>query len=133
MQRGVLCLPIFVCACLTSTVAAPQGRTANQVTRAVQSAVTEHPVPGARVGIVVRRLSDGTQIFSLRGNERFGIASNTKLLTTAAALWRFGPEHKFRTALITNGKIADGVLDGDLVVVGGGDPNLSGRFHNADA
>ena len=132
MHRGVLCLPILACACLASVVAAPQGRTANQVTRAVQSAVTEHPVPGARVGIVVRRLSDGTQIFSLRGNERFGMASNTKLLTTAAGLWRFGPEHEFRTAIIANGQIADGVLGGELVVVGGGDPNLSGRFHNGD-
>ncbi len=98
----------------------------------IRAALEKHSLRGARCGVVVRRLSDGVEVFSLRGTELFHIASNTKLFTTAAALWRLGPEYRFRTAVIANGKVEEGVLNGDLVIVGGGDPSLSGRFHGDD-
>jgi len=98
----------------------------------IERAVAKHRVPGARVGIVARRLSDGKEFFSLRGMELFDMASNAKLFTTTAALWRLGPDYEFRTAVITNGKVEAGTLVGDLVIVGGGDPNLSGRLNGGD-
>ena len=100
------------------------------VTAALQAAVDRHPLRGAKVGIVARRLSDGKEVFSFHGNEMFELASNTKLFTTAAALLAsWAPDYEFRTTLIANGPVQDGVLQGDLVVVGGGDPSFSGRVH----
>ena len=107
-------------------------RAEGPATAGIESALAAHALPGARVGIVVRRLSDGKEIFSRRGTEPFEMASNTKLFTTAAALWQLGPDYEFRTAVIANGPIEASTLTGDLVIVGGGDPNLSGRFHGGD-
>ncbi len=52
-------------------------------------------------------------------------ASNQKLLSTYAALLQFGPDYRFTTTVRADGVITDGVLDGDLYFVGGGDPFLS--------
>ncbi len=55
-------------------------------------------------------------------------ASNTKLFTTAAALAIAGPEYRFRTTVEAEGRIdSHGRLLGDLMIVGRGDPNISGR------
>ncbi len=55
-------------------------------------------------------------------------ASNTKLFTTALALMRLGPDYRFQTLVVADRPPdASGRLKGDLRVVGGGDPSLSGR------
>ena len=51
-------------------------------------------------------------------------ASILKLITTAVALEKLGPDHKFRTTILYKGKIKHGQLDGDLIIRGGGDPAL---------
>ena len=47
-----------------------------------------------------------------------------KLVTTAAALDRLGPEARFETAVVASGPITEGVLDGDLYLRGSGDPSF---------
>lgn len=63
-------------------------------------------------------------------NARTGVmpASNMKLVTTAAALTALGPGYRYETKIYTNGPVEDGVLKGDLVIVGSGDPSISGRY-----
>jgi D-alanyl-D-alanine carboxypeptidase/D-alanyl-D-alanine-endopeptidase (penicillin-binding protein 4) len=51
-------------------------------------------------------------------------ASVAKAVTTAYGLDRLGPGYRFRTTLVTDGTIGNGRLDGDLWLVGGGDPVL---------
>ncbi len=51
-------------------------------------------------------------------------ASVAKILTALYALDILGAEHEFQTKLVANGPVTNGVLDGDLVLVGGGDPTL---------
>jgi D-alanyl-D-alanine carboxypeptidase/D-alanyl-D-alanine-endopeptidase (penicillin-binding protein 4) len=49
-----------------------------------------------------------------------------------AALATLGPGFEFVTRVVARGSVADGTLGGDLCLIGGGDPNLSGRFHDGD-
>src|SRR3989475_3389526 len=79
-------------------------------------------------GIEVVSLSNGKTLYSQNANKLFTPASNTKLFTPAAALALIGPDYNFRTTVETNGTLdKHGRLTGDLVLVGRGDPNLSGR------
>lgn len=77
------------------------------------------------------RLPDGTVLEHLPKEPR-APASCMKLVVTAASLDLLGPDHNFETHLKTVGKLNEGVLEGDLVVVGGGDPAICGRENPAD-
>ena len=66
-------------------------------------------------------------LFGVNRDRLFVPGSTTKLLTMATALEVLGPDHRFRTRVYRTGPIKDGVLDGDLVLLASGDPNLSGR------
>lgn len=79
-------------------------------------------------GIEVTSLATGEVLYSQNSDKLFTPASITKLFTTAAALALIGPDYKFRTTVETTGTLDRyGRLNGDLVLVGHGDPNLSGR------
>ena len=79
-------------------------------------------------GIEVVSSATGEMLYSQNADKLFTPASNTKLFTTAAALALIGPDYKFRTTVETTGTLDRyGRLNGDLVLVGHGDPNLSGR------
>jgi D-alanyl-D-alanine carboxypeptidase/D-alanyl-D-alanine-endopeptidase (penicillin-binding protein 4) len=56
-------------------------------------------------------------------------ASNLKVLTSAAALHRLGPDYRYTTWLLSTGPVEDGVLRGDLILYGTGDPGFSERYH----
>jgi D-alanyl-D-alanine carboxypeptidase/D-alanyl-D-alanine-endopeptidase (penicillin-binding protein 4) len=66
----------------------------------------------------------GAPLFEWKAGTRRVPASVQKLVTTAAALDRLGPEARFETAVLAAGGVADGVLDGDLYVRGSGDPSF---------
>jgi D-alanyl-D-alanine carboxypeptidase/D-alanyl-D-alanine-endopeptidase (penicillin-binding protein 4) len=82
----------------------------------------------AFVGMRVVRLSDGRVLYARNSERLFVPASNMKLFTTALALSKLGAAYRLSTQI--GGQVpidADGALQGDLELVGGGDPSLSGR------
>jgi D-alanyl-D-alanine carboxypeptidase/D-alanyl-D-alanine-endopeptidase (penicillin-binding protein 4) len=85
---------------------------------------------GAVSGVYVVSLPDGEALFSRNSDKLFTVASNMKLLTTAAALHTMGSGYQFTTTVYRRGDVSDeGTLAGDIVIRGGGDPNISGRFY----
>jgi D-alanyl-D-alanine carboxypeptidase/D-alanyl-D-alanine-endopeptidase (penicillin-binding protein 4) len=79
-------------------------------------------------GIEIVSLPKGKVLYARNEHKLFTPASNTKLFTTATALALIGPDYRFRTTVETTGSLDKyGRLTGDLILVGRGDPNLSGR------
>jgi PBP4 family serine-type D-alanyl-D-alanine carboxypeptidase len=67
-------------------------------------------------------------VYALNADKLFTPGSTTKLLTEGTALELFGSDYRFHTRVYRTGSVArDGTLEGDLVFVAGGDPNLSAR------
>jgi D-alanyl-D-alanine carboxypeptidase/D-alanyl-D-alanine-endopeptidase (penicillin-binding protein 4) len=85
---------------------------------------------GDRWSVLVVSLDRGDTLFAHGAHESLAPASNMKLFTTAAALYYLGPDFRYNTFLMSTGPINNGVLEGDLVVYGTGDPTFSDRFGN---
>jgi D-alanyl-D-alanine carboxypeptidase/D-alanyl-D-alanine-endopeptidase (penicillin-binding protein 4) len=80
----------------------------------------------AEWGIDVRSVDDNRVLYQRSSESLLPPASNVKVFTTAAALERLGPDFRFQTKLSCEGALApDGTLRGDLVLTGGGDPDLA--------
>ena len=86
-------------------------------------------LPGATWGAMIVSLDTRDTLFAMAPDSALTPASNLKLLTTAAALQILGPEYRFRTYLLTDGTVAGGVVHGDLVLYGTGDPGISDRLY----
>jgi D-alanyl-D-alanine carboxypeptidase/D-alanyl-D-alanine-endopeptidase (penicillin-binding protein 4) len=79
---------------------------------------------GGRVGFAVADAVTGDMLEVAHPLYGLPPASVAKAVTTAYGLDRLGPGYRFRTRLVTDGVLADGRLDGDLWLVGSGDPLL---------
>src|SRR5258706_1664927 len=86
------------------------------------------PASKGEWGLLIVDAESGDTLFDLSADKYFVPASNMKLFSTALALAKLGPDFRFHTTLETRGAISsEGVLSGDVVLVGRGDPNLSNR------
>jgi len=87
----------------------------------------------AHWGVVIQSLKNGEYLYVKNSHKNFIPASNMKLFTTAVALAKFGPEHRFKTKFYINGQVDEnGVLQGDLIVMGTGDPTITGRNNRGE-
>lgn len=69
----------------------------------------------------------GETVADYNGGMRMIPASNMKLITTGLVLNELGPDFRFKTRIALDGEVRDGVLDGDIYIVGGGDPTIGDR------
>src|SRR5581483_11469894 len=119
---------LICCALLTLDATAASKKPSASLKKQIETIMAQPDLARGFIGIQITSLKTGKVLYSLNANKLFTPASNTKLFTTAAALALIGPDYKFRTTVETNGSLDKyGRLTGDLVLVGRGDPNLSGR------
>lgn len=105
----------------------------NDLEKAIQSFVKSNKIDADAMGVVLYSVRDGAVLFNHNGDIPLTLASNSKLFTTATAFLKLGPDAQLTTVVGYDGEISEqGILEGNLVVVGGGDPNISGRFHDDD-
>ncbi len=98
----------------------------DELTKKLNSIVRKPLYRRAEWGVDIRSVEDDISVFGHNQDKAFPPASNAKLFTTAAALDRLGPDFRFRTRLTYEGNLnPNRRLQGDLVVVGRGDPDLS--------
>lgn len=104
------------------------------------------PAPHARMQEVMNRpefvhahwgmefydIASGKVLMSHNGERLFVPGSTTKVVTMATAMQTLGADHRFRTRVYRTGPVKDGMVQGDLVLVASGDPNISGRVRDGD-
>lgn len=108
------------------------GQQSGSLADRIQTIINRPEFRHAIFGIEFYSLDTGKVIYKSNAEKLFTPASTTKLLTEGTALELLGGDFRFHTRIYRTGPIAtDGTLEGDLVLVASGDPNLSGRI-NAD-
>lgn len=103
-------------------------RSSKEQLTALQSAIDKLILdvdPNVHVGIEVVSVKTGKKIYQKNANQLFIPASSLKLFTGAAALYQLGNDFQFETQILSDGKIKDGVLEGNLYLKGSGNPEFT--------
>jgi D-alanyl-D-alanine carboxypeptidase/D-alanyl-D-alanine-endopeptidase (penicillin-binding protein 4) len=122
--------------CLASPVTSKTNTHSEKISylpESIATAIKKSGIPSQSVSISIDKISYKSQqgkLFSTvnlvdwQENSPMNPASTIKLLTSLAALEVLGPQYRWKTDLLTNGKIQNGLLKGDLLIRGSGDPKL---------
>ena len=116
---SALASPVFADPPLTSILPRARIPARDAISRMVASRAFS-----GEVGVFVMDLQTGEELEDINGAMAQPPASVTKAVTALYALETLGVEHQFRTRILAEGEITNGILEGNLILAGGGDPNL---------
>lgn len=103
------------------------------LTRMIDSMVNAPEFRTALWGVLIVDPEARDTLYAHNAAKLFIPASNQKLVSGSVMLEQLGPEFRFRTMFAAHGAIANGTLNGDLAVIGRGDPTVSDRMMKGDA
>lgn len=119
-------------ALMTLALAAlPRTAPGQSLTRRLEARLDQPQLLRHHWGVAIEDQS-GRLLFGRNAGRLFIPASNTKLITSAAGIVMLGPDFTVRTSVYGAGPVIDGVLHGDLVLYGRGDPTYSRRCYDID-
>ncbi len=125
------CSLLFLSACVTSkkVLAPPRGaQSLTELRQRLDRILADASLAHAWAGVKIVSLRTGETLYEHNADLLAHPASNQKLLTSAAALSLLGPAFVFRTAVVIDSAArADSVLDGNLYLIGRGNPDLTGN------
>ena len=98
---------------------------AQQLPGGVGKALQQAGIPSSAVAAYAQEVVAGRTLVSTNALAAFSPASTIKLVTTQAALQVLGPTYTWKTSAYASGSQSGDVLDGDLILRGGGDPRLT--------
>ena len=132
MMRAPSMLPalLVVAGCVTGGARTGPGPASTREERAmlrhvIDSLASAPEFRNAHWGILVVDPERGDTLYSRNAGKLFMPASNMKIITSSVALAQLGADFSYRTTFLARGPIRDGVLAGDLLVAGRGDPTIS--------
>ena len=133
-MRKLILASLTISAGLAAQTPAPAGRyrpLRGSLEQRLTTLLDAPPFDRATWGVLVQ--DDRGRVLYQRNADRYRVpASNTKLVVTAAATVLLPTDYRVRTSLYVNGRVQDGVLYGDLVLYGRGDPTWSQRCYSVD-
>ncbi|MGM0554805.1 MAG: D-alanyl-D-alanine carboxypeptidase/D-alanyl-D-alanine endopeptidase, partial [Myxococcota bacterium] len=94
-----------------------------QLTGQIDTILKSSDVTAGSVGVYVADVETGAELYKRGADQPLNPASNIKLITSAAALDRFGPQHTFTTRVLVD-DLQDGVVKGSMYVRGEGEAFL---------
>ncbi len=112
---------------------APSVNPLERLRHSLDSLASNPQFRNSHIGILAVNPRTGDTLYSRNAGRLFMPASNMKIVTGSVALALLGPDYRYRTAFVSRGAIRDSVLDGDLIVIGRGDPTVSNRAQQGDA
>lgn len=118
-------------ALLLSAWGATAGIPQTRAQEVVDAVVSRPPLASSAVGVFAMSM-DGDTLALHNARVKFVPASNMKLITTGLALVSLGENFRYETSLGYDGTIVDGVLKGDLYIIGGGDPTTGSKAQCAE-
>lgn len=104
---------------------APPANALTALQHDIDSMVAQPEFRNAHWGILIVDPDRGDTLYSHNAGKLFMPASNMKIVTGAVALAQLGADYRFSTAFVAAGPVCGGVLHGDLLVMGRGDPSVS--------
>ena len=110
---------------LAALLVAAGGGAAAALPRAVARAFLDQHIPLSAVGAYVQELGAAQPLATQQPGRPMSPASTMKLVTTFAALELLRPGYRWKTEAYADGRIVGGVLHGDLVLKGYGDPKIT--------
>jgi len=116
------------CAVFRPSTAAGPGGAHTPLARSIDSMIGARDFRSANWGILIVDPERRETLYTHNATKLFIPASNQKLVVSSVLLERMGPDYHFRTILAARGTIADGTLNGDLAVIGRGDPTASNHM-----
>jgi D-alanyl-D-alanine carboxypeptidase/D-alanyl-D-alanine-endopeptidase (penicillin-binding protein 4) len=124
--RKLLLAPLAVGLAVTLAWSAPAGADPNRAAFAdtIDQILTDSRLNGAQAGVMVADAATGEILYQRDQQDRLMPASNSKLLTSAAAMDILGPDYTYATEVRAEGRLRKGTLRGDLYLRGTGDPTL---------
>ena len=99
---------------------------AQSLQESIKAITADRALSEATVGICART-GDGRILIDINADNMIIPASNMKLISTGTALHKLGPDHRFTTKIGYDGQIISGVLEGNLYIIGGGDPTTCSK------
>jgi len=131
--RAALVALALVTAVRVGSGQVPPAETLADLQARLSEQVTAHRFDAAMWGVKVVSLDNGKTLFEHNQEKLFSPASNSKLYTVALALDRLGADFRVRTSLYAQNRPAkSGVLKGDLIVFGRGDPCINARLNEGE-
>lgn len=91
----------------------------------IDSIIHQPELRPAQVGVCIFDLETDRFMYAYNSQKLFIPASNMKIVTTGASLYFLGPDYRFKTRLAIRENIKDNTINGDVVIIGGGDPTFS--------
>jgi D-alanyl-D-alanine carboxypeptidase/D-alanyl-D-alanine-endopeptidase (penicillin-binding protein 4) len=105
----------------------PSATPADELADRIGAVINAPDYKEAHWGLLIVDVKTGKVVYEHNAGRLFAPASTTKLFSCTAALCILGADYKFETPVYRRGKLEDGRLDGDLILVASGDLTLGGR------
>ena len=128
MRKVVL---LVLACCLPTLSLFAQSELTKKIEQAYTRFAADEQMQYASISLTVLDANTGELVFAKNEQQGLAPASTLKTITSATALYLLGPNFTYKTGLGYTGSISkEGILTGDVILLGGGDPSLGSWRYN---